>query len=499
LVVNGVEPGDLVEEEYVARVPATGASRHGHLPPYLYRFADPDRAFGLSEYVLLVPPEVDLQVDGNFEGLEHSERAWGDLRLLSWRAEDVPPMASEPFAPPPQELMPWLNYGFGVTWEDVGDIIRDRLLALLRPSPELREWGQSVLVGDTPEDRLRSMMTKLTETVEAGDRELDLGATASDVFANRRGSRILVAAAVLSAAEWQVDLVLTRPWNERARNLDVPSLDVFPAAVLRLTIAGDELWLDVREESDGVNHINPLFQGSDGLVLPLTAPRRQVELMDGLPVFDNPELVERVEVRASVADNGDARVVFRMPVRGAQAEQLRERIESMPIDQAEVTYRQMAASIFPGANEVRGDIEGHDDETSFVLELIAPGACEADADELVCRELVLANPLVPLLATLPQRRYPLVLRLPIERRFKLELEPPPGWRPADRRPRRLDTEWGSVEETLSETSDGTQTSVLQVEVPAQTVTPDAYPAFARFCQALDELARRPPRLRRAIP
>jgi hypothetical protein len=112
---------------------------------------------------------------------------------------------------------------------------------------------------------------------------------------------------------------------------------------------------------------------------------------------------------------------------------------------------------------------------------------------------VLANPLVPLLATLPQRRYPLVLRLPIERRFKLELEPPPGWRPADRRPRRLDTEWGSVEETLSETSDGTQTSVLQVEVPAQTVAPDAYPAFARFCQALDELARRPPRLRRAIP
>ena len=58
-----VEPGDIVEEEYVAWVGPTGASRDGHLPPYIYRFADPDRAFGLSEYVLLVPPEIDAEAE----------------------------------------------------------------------------------------------------------------------------------------------------------------------------------------------------------------------------------------------------------------------------------------------------------------------------------------------------------------------------------------------------------------------------------------------------
>ena len=190
LSLSEVEPGDLVEEEYVARVAATGASRNGHLPPYLYRFADENRAFGLSEYVLLVPPDVDLQVDGNFEGLERSEQEWRGLRMLNWRAERVPPMATEPFAPPAQDLMPWLNYGFGVTWQDVGDVIRDRVLPMLRTSAELRTWGSSVLVGETAERRVRGLMDALVDTVEAGDSELMVGSSAAESFSNRRGNRL---------------------------------------------------------------------------------------------------------------------------------------------------------------------------------------------------------------------------------------------------------------------------------------------------------------------
>ena len=33
-------PGDVVEEDYVAWVGPTFTSRDGHLPPYIYRFAD---------------------------------------------------------------------------------------------------------------------------------------------------------------------------------------------------------------------------------------------------------------------------------------------------------------------------------------------------------------------------------------------------------------------------------------------------------------------------
>jgi pimeloyl-ACP methyl ester carboxylesterase len=149
--------------------------------------------------ILLVPPEVDLQVDGNFAGLEQSEEERNGLRVLSWRAEEVPPMPTEPFAPPAQELMPWLNYGFGVTWQDVGDVIRDRVIPVLRSSPELRRWGREALVGDGPEEELASLMAALVEEVETGGGELAIGVAAADSFDRMSDlARIQVPALILA-------------------------------------------------------------------------------------------------------------------------------------------------------------------------------------------------------------------------------------------------------------------------------------------------------------
>lgn len=494
--LNDVEPGDLVEEEYVARVAATGASRSGHLPPYIYRFADPDRAFGLSEYVLLVPPEVDLQVDGNFTGLQTSEQEWRGLRMLRWGAERVPPMPTEPFAPPAQELMPWLNYGFGVSWQDVGDAVRDRILPVLRSSPELRAWSDPLVVGDNAEDAVRALVDSLVDTVEAGGGELAVGAAAGESFSRRRGNRLGIIASVLVESGWTVDLVLTRAWTQRGSRLELPTLDAFPAAVLRVERDGEEVWIDIREERRGVNHINPLFQGSDALVLPLSNPQQPVSLLAELPTFPNPELEEAVRVRADVSAGGDARIAFHMRLRGAQAEHFLERVRSVPEDRVAMVYRQMAASLFPGADRVEGEIERVGNGAVVELELTVPRACEMEDGEFVCRALILANPLVPVLASLPERQFPLVLRVPLQRRLELELIAPSGWRPVDRGPRRLQARWGSVTETLEE--DGTLSrSVLRVEIPAHTVAPEEYPEFARFCQAVDELTTRPPRLRRA--
>ncbi len=494
--LSDVEPGDLVEEEYVAQVEATGASRDGHLPPYLYRFADPDRAFGLSEYVLLVPPEIDLQVDGNFEGLVRSEQEWQGLRMLNWRAELVPPMPVEPFAPPAQDLMPWLNYGFGVSWQDVGDAVRDRVIPVLRASPELRAWGRPLIVGDSAEDTLRTLMTALVDVVEPGGGELTVASTAGENFSRRSGNRMGILASLLVEAGWQVDLVLTRPWTERGRRLQVPTLDAFPVALLRVEQGGSEIWIDVREETRGVNHINPLFQKSDGLVLPLNRPGEAVTLLGELPSFPNPDLEEAVMVRAEVGEDGDARIEFNMPIRGGRAEQLLERVESVPEDQVGMVYRQMAVSLFPGANEVEGEIERTDNGAVVHLRLEVAGACEAENSDLVCRSLVLANPMVPVLASLPERTYPLTLRVPVERRLELELIVPPGWQLSDRVPRRLDAGWGSVSETLEREAESTR-SVLRIALPMQTVAPGEYPAFARFCHAVDELTTRPPRLQPA--
>ena len=230
-------------------------------------------------------------------------------------------------------------------------------------------------------------------------------------------------------------------------------------------------------------------------MLSLTDPGRPVERIETLPTFPNPDLVDEIAARAEVDADGNAHILFSTLVLGAQAGRLLERVESIPRDQVAMVYRQMALALFPGADAVDGEIEKTDSGAAVRLDITVPGACDVEDEELVCRSLILSNPLVPTLARLPDRTYPLVLRVPIERRIELDLVPPAGWQPKERPPRRLDTEWGSVAETL-EPVDGARRSTLHVALPSQTVAPEDYRAFARFCQAVDELTTRPPRLER---
>jgi hypothetical protein len=491
VTISDVKVGDLVEEEYVARVAATGASRRGHLSPYVYRFADPERAFGLSEYVLLVPPEVELKVDGNFTGLDRQEYESDGLRVVRWRAESVPAAYREPFAPPPQELLPWVSYGFGVSWQDVGDIFRDRVLGVLRSSPDLERWSGELLADEDPARAARRLVEAVCEEVEPGRSVLSLGSTAGESFSRRRGNRLGIVAAALADAGWQVDLVMARPRPFAGTHLAVPTLETFSEPLLRARTQDRELWFDLEEQRRGVDHIRPILQGGDALVLPLTRPREPVSMLDSLPAFANPELEQRVTVAATIDARGDARISFEMDLDGPDAEQMLERAAD---DRPEMMYQQIAGNLFPGANEVEGSVARTPDGATVRLGMVLPHACDPVGDRLSCRSLVLARPLVPALASLPERRYPLVLQLPILQRLELVIVLPEGWS-MERSPRRLVTDWGSLEEELVH-EPGRVRSVVTLEVLAQTVSPEDYEHFARFCHALDELASRPPLLRK---
>jgi len=490
--LDDVRPGDIVEEEYVARVPANAAFRGGHLSPYIYRFADPERAFGLSEYLLLLPPEVDLNVAGNFTGLEREEWLHDGLNAVRWRAEQMSPVPAEPFAPPDQELLPWVSYGFGVTWQDVGDAFRNRAIPMLRSSPELQRWAAPHLEAAEPATAVRDLVAAVIDEVEVGRGVLSFSSTAGESFSRRAGNRLGIVASVLADTGWEVDLVLARPRPLAGSNLDVPTLEAFSEPLLRTTLGDREVWIDIEEQYRGVDHIRPLLQGSDALLLPLTHPDRSVALLEELPSFANPELEQRVVVAAEVERTGDARVTLEMSIHGFEEDRLRREVEGVPRERVEAVYRQMAVNLMPGATQVQGDLSPDDGGAVLRLEMVVPGACEPDGDGLTCRNLVLARPIAPVLASLPQRHFPLVLQLPLLRRHELLIRPPEGWT-LDRPPRRLETRWGSVTEVIDGDA-GRSKSLMTLELPAQMVGPEEYPEFARFCQAVDELVSRPPRL-----
>ncbi len=495
MVLGDVAPGDVVEEEYVATVRATGSSRRGHMSPYIYRFADEDRDFGLSEYLLLVPPEIDLEVDGNLDDVEREEWSHDGLRAIRWRTVGMPALRGEPFSPPAQELLPWVSYSFGVTWQDVGDTLRDRLLWVLGTSTELLEWGRPLLADPDPEIAVRTLVGGLLEAVDAGRRPLDLSTTASESFSRKEGGRLAILAAILADAGWEVDLVMARPRPLAGRHLSVPTLETFIEPLLRLRRGTDEVWVDLAEQEKGVGRIQLILQGGDGLVVPLTRPELPVSLLEELPEFDNPEFRQRVFVEATISAAGDAQIVFEMPLAGQEGARLVEHVGSVPAERASQAYQQMADNLFPGAVDVRGKVTTTEDGVTLRLHMALPGACDRGGATMECRSLVVVRPLVPSLASLPERKYPLALDLPITERVEVALRLPAGWT-LDRPARRLEADWGSVNETLEVDGDLIR-SVLTLRVPARTVPPEEYPEFARFCQAVDELASRPPTLRRA--
>ena len=161
-----------------------------------------------------------------------------------------------------------------------------------------------------------------------------------------------------------------------------------------------------------------------------------------------------------------------------------------------MVYRQMAVSLFPACEEVEGEVVRAGDGVMLNLQLELPGACDVGPDSMICRHLVVARPLAPVLASLAERRYPLVMQLPLTQRSEVEIDPPPGWTVSSSQ-RNFDTSWGSVAEDSAEHGEWMR-SVLDLSIPAQVVEPDSYPEFARFCHAIDELISRPPVLRRVV-
>jgi len=195
-------------------------------------------------------------------------------------------------------------------------------------------------------------------------------------------------------------------------------------------------------------------------------------------------------VVAVVDDSGDARLTVTLPIRGPQAERVVEQIRSVPTERVPMVYQQMAANFVPSATHVNGRIDRVENGIELELDMRASGVCRTEGDSMVCRSLVFSKPLVPVLAALPTRRYPLILPVPVLQRNELVIEVPDGWI-IDHLPRRIESKWGSVVETI--VRDGQRyRSTVRLELPAQTVAPGDYPEFARFCHAVDELNSRPP-------
>lgn len=326
---------------------------------------------------------------------------------------------------------------------------------------------------------------------------MELSSSIGESFSRGAGNRLAILAGSLLASGHRVDLLLSRPAPMAGSHLKVPSLDVFGQPLLRIHWGDQTIWVDLSENLNGVGHLSPGFQSSDALVIPLDNPSADVSILPKLPEFPNPMLEDRSEIRAHVAADGSAQIKFSSWVTPPSADELEARLDSVPPEMMGSVFQRLASRYFPGASSVEGAYHRIEDGRLLIsLSLDDANACELDGKKMTCRGLIINDALAPVLASLPQRKSPLILQVPVQRIFDLTLEAPAGWKIEAWAPRQLQTRWGKVNEQL-QIQNGRLDSRIFLDIFALTASPADYPEFSRFCRAVDELTLRPPRLLRA--
>ena len=118
LTMPHLEVGDYVEIEHISPEAGDGSKgKRYHGPTWFFREAD--KGYWRSEFVVITPKDkkLDMETRGNVPAPQQRD-VGPTFRERRWLVEDSPPAPEEPEAAPPQEYLPSVRLGWGVTLED---------------------------------------------------------------------------------------------------------------------------------------------------------------------------------------------------------------------------------------------------------------------------------------------------------------------------------------------------------------------------------------------
>ncbi len=504
----GLAPGDAIVYTWRRWIPPWSPVPGALDNRSVFLFQGPDRSFQLSRYVVMHDPDLPVRACGNEEGLETTDELRDGLRVRSWTARSMERLRPEPHVPDPVEVVPHVRLGLGLSFADLGDMIRSALVGMLRPDDplpgmvaEIRRRAAAEGRNPGPTRLARAMHRLLCETMDPGSAAFRPGVPASAAASAGEGNRAVVALALARMLGLEARLVLARPSWMKGRNLECPSPTLFTYPVVELLLPGGPVFLDYNGTNHPFDRLPVQLSGGDALEVPLDLdhPVRLVDLPDRPPGF----LAERT---ADLVLAGDGRVegTLVLVLREGYADTLRSLLAEVSTDDMPRVFRGLAADSFPGAEVVSSRVEGADrkEEGPVTITLgIRGGTFARRIATGFALPLVLhrAN-LLGEYGTLPTRRQPLLLDAGIFRRDVLRIRLPEGLAPRDLpEPASISSPFGSLH-LAARLTDGVLELRRELLVPYRRVEPgDEYQAFRNFARAVDEAEEMEVRVEVASP
>lgn len=342
--VQSLEVGDFVESETIEIKDSREAFAPGFISERFY-FQSLDAPLDRSEYVLVVPASMPLDVDARAGAPSATEERRPDgTRVLTFVAHEKPQVFPERAAVPAQEWIPSVHVSSAVTLAAWSRYLAERLVRVTRSSPEIRQVAERI-ASSAGRDRTRlaeAIVTWVREHIEPGT---DITEPATSTLARERGNRAALIVALARALGVPADFVLARSALAVAPDAPIRSadLDDFRELMVRFPSPAGDRFVDTQIRRAPFSYLVPAFDGAPAVLVGSTQVLKAVST-----VKDS----RSVTLRARLEADGGALVAVTEQVAGWPAVEWTELLDRTGKDHERLRQefeQRWLGQHFPGA------------------------------------------------------------------------------------------------------------------------------------------------------
>lgn len=496
--MTGLLPGDAVDAEYVIHYDDRDGME-AHTDAFEHTFGSFQAPVLYSRLVVLTPASQRQSVVASTSAPGMTESRSGDTHVRTWEKNDIAQSVEEVASSKDDVLssirvVPTLGRG----WEDVRDSVREIAVDAVRVGPRVQAVARQIPAGSDDviaRELYRTVTTTLRSTTATFG---DDTPSAEETFANGEGSRTAALLALARAAGIRADLVLGR--NTGLAAPAAPTAEVYRRPLVRLRLRdaqGTTHDVVVDAEMNGLpfGALAPNVAHNDSLLVTLPDEKHNAGVEAAILRLPRNHAIDESLARADVTlqPNGDLKADITIVLGAWRGSQMRGILGGIEKNQRGHFYQQLAARIFPGAENVTGEAR-NENSPEKSLELVVH--CTAAKFVDLARGAAELEQLVPTLglkkmyASSGSRQSPLYLDTPLFETATFRIHLPDGVTVA--RPAKdvaFENEFGKYSVSFRELEAGVLEVRRAFDIPVQIVPARKFAEFARFAAQIDEAER----------
>ena len=481
LTMPHLEVGDYLEIEHVTPAKGDGEKGQRYQGPQWF-FREADKGYWRSEFVVLSPKDrkLDVETRGNVPAPRMKD-VGATFVERRWRVDESPPAPDEPDSVRPNEFLPSVRIGWGISLAGTLPRLVDVAADETPLDPRLRAVAEDIVRGvpeaDTDE-RARRIYRWVLANVQDGQEN-----DGRRVVTGHSGARQAAFVHLLRQLGMKVELAIVRDRLALPALGAMSELEEYDSLVVRVPTTKGTRWLSVRDKYAPFGTIPAELRGQPA-----------IRLVPGTPADTTAATGAQDGVafagRATLREDGSATMELTQSFLGKVGTSMRNVLDKVPESQLhDFVESRLVGRNFPGARVRDLKVDNKDDldqPLSLTVHADVPALARATGAGLVVRSVFPMR--LAQMAALPSRQTPLLIGSSSYVDVKFEVVVPASMR----MPASLPSGEAKDGERVVRVHDAVHGHAIYldrvVDIPAGRVKPgDEYARFQGFTRRADEL------------